>query len=566
MATIDKLLIALADKEMDCLVLEPGRRPCLRKGDNDHEVTKTALDGSLIERLLAEVAPPGETPPADESGGRWEFDYGIDGRAFHFFGLRGPKGWLVSVTHDPSATPPPPRPSVQPAAEPFPAAAAAAPAPAPAAAPTPSLGPPAAATAAAPAATGAAPEPAPEPESGTSTNPAVSATTNGGAMAATASAATAAEAQDIGDIKLLLTEVIGRAASDLHVSSDQPPYVRVDGDLEALTTYAAPEAERLERLLYEIVPKRNREELEEHHQTDFGYELPGKGRFRVNVYRERRGIAAAFRLIPQRILSLDELGLPQVATDLTKLTKGLVLVTGATGSGKTTTLAAFVDAINRSRSEHVVTIEDPIEFVHPSRECLVHQRQIGLHSQSFASALRAALREDPDVVMVGELRDLDATSIALRTAETGHLVFGTLHTTSAAGTIERLVDQYPSDQQPQIRLMLATGLRAVISQTLLKRVGGGRIAAFEMLPVTGAVAALIRDNKTFQIPSVMQTGKKQGMTRLDDSLLRMVEAGLIYPEEAYRRASEKTEFASKLRGANVDTSFLEGGAYFFAED
>ena len=542
MAAIDKLLEALAAKQMDCLVLEPGRRPCLRKGDVDHEVTKTPLDGALIDRLLKEVTPPGESPDGVD-GSRWEFDYAVGRKVFRFFGLRGPKGWLVSVIHDPDAVapePPPPPPAPEPPPPPRPAAAAAA------------AGPPAAAS------TDPAFAPPPAPPGAPAAGPAGAAPSRPGGSGLVP--------QEIADVKSVLIEVIGRGASDLHLSSGQPPHVRVEGDLEPLETYKSPDPERLERLLLEIVPKASREELERFSQTDFGYELEGTGRFRVNVYREMRGIGAAFRLIPQRILTPQELGLPEKAVELTDLRRGLVLVTGATGSGKTTTLAALVDRINRTRREHVITIENPIEYVHPSVKCLVHQRQVGLHCDSFADALRAALREDPDVVMVGELRDLEATSIALRTAETGHLVFGTLHTTSATATVDRLVDQYPADQQPQIRLMLAGSLRAVISQTLLKRIGGGRVAAFELLLVNPAVASMVREGKTFQLPSVMQTGRKAGMVRLDESLLRLVERGVVEPEEAYRKADDKVDFATRLRALDVDVSFLGGGQYFYAEE
>jgi twitching motility protein PilT len=572
-AAIDKLLEALAAKEMDCLVLEPSRRPCLRKGDVDYEVTKTPLDGTLIDRLLQEVSPPGESPDSN-TGGRWEFDYAVGRKVFRFFGLRGPKGWLISVTHDPTAVAPEPPPETT-RLDPYPPAIGFAESMLPTA-PAPDLGP---APAAAPLRPPAAVPPLSEPPAVTTrpgTGPASHAESGPASGPVRVAAAPASppfvpaspslEAQEIPDIKSVLIEVIGRGASDLHLSSAQPPYLRVDGELEPLTTWKSPEPERLERLLAEILPKGNREELEARNQTDFGYELEGKGRFRVNVYRERRGIGAAFRLIPQRILSLEQLGLPERAGDLAQLRRGLVLVTGATGSGKTTTLAAFVDRINRTRPDHLLTIEDPIEFVHPSIQCLVHQRQIGLHADSFADALRAALREDPDVVMVGELRDLETTSIALRTAETGHLVLGTLHTTSAAATIERLVDQYPADQQPQVRMMLAGSLRAVISQTLLKRAGGGRVAAFELLLATPAVASMIRENKTFQLPTVMQTGRRIGMRRLDEALLQLVETGVAEPEEAYRHANDKADFLTRLRALGVDTSFNGGGQDFHAAE
>ena len=277
----------------------------------------------------------------------------------------------------------------------------------------------------------------------------------------------------------------------------------------------------------------------------------------MNLFRDRNGVGAVLRQIPERIPSADDLGLPPAVRRLAHLPKGLVLVTGPTGSGKSTTLAALLDLVNRTRPDHVITIEDPIEFVHPSKRCMVNQRQVGEHTRSFARALRAALREDPDVVLVGEMRDLETTSIAIETAETGHLVFGTLHTTSAVGTIERLVNQFPADRQEQVRLMLADSLRAVVSQILLKRVGGGRVAAQEILVVNRAVANLIRENKTFQIPSIMQTAKKQGNVVLNEALLQLVVAGTVEPREAYLKAVEKEDLLGRYRTEGVETAFLD---------
>ena len=351
--------------------------------------------------------------------------------------------------------------------------------------------------------------------------------------------------------------MVEKGASDLHVSSSQEVRLRVDGDLEVVPDWAPPQPEELQRLLFELIPESRQEELRTHNDLDFGYELPGKARFRVNYFADRRGISAAFRLIPTDIPGWDDVGLPEVIKKLCDLPKGLVLVTGPTGSRKSTTLAAMLDRINHRRRDHIITIEDPIEFVHPSRQCLVHQRQVGLHTESFARALRAALREDPDIVLVGEMRDLDTTSIALETAETGHLVFGTLHTTSAVATVDRLVDQFPPDQQEQIRMMLADGLKAVVSQNLLKRKGGGRVAAFEVLLVTPAIGNMIREGKTFQMTSAMQTGRKLGMRLLNDSLVRLVEDDRVEPQEAYFKAVEKDDLVKRFRSANIDTGFVE---------
>jgi twitching motility protein PilT len=364
-------------------------------------------------------------------------------------------------------------------------------------------------------------------------------------------------AREVRDLEPLLRAMAEHGASDLHVSSGQAPRLRVDGELQPLRGYFPPAPDRLQELLLALAPPRNREEYLACHDTDFGLEVPGRGRLRANLFRDRMGIGAVFRSIADEIPSFEQLGLPRVLADAVHLTKGLVLVTGPTGCGKSTTLAAVIDLINRSRADHIITIEDPVEFVHPSKRCLVHQREVGTHTDSFASALRACLREDPDVVLVGELRDLETTAIAVKTAETGHLVFGTLHTTSAPGTVERLIDQFPEAQQPQIRLMLASSLKAVVSQVLLKKIGGGRVGAFEVLVVTPAIANLIRDGKVFQIPSAMQTGRGLGMRTLDEALLELVSDGVVAPAEAYPKANDKKDFAARLEAAGADLSFLD---------
>ena len=300
-------------------------------------------------------------------------------------------------------------------------------------------------------------------------------------------------------------------------------------------------------------------EYRESNDVDWAHEIEGVARFRCNAGRDRFGPMAVFRVIPTTVRTADEMGLSREVQNLCYLTKGLVVVTGPTGSGKSTTLAALVDLINRTRSDHIITIEDPIEFVHQSKKCLVTQRQVGLHTRSFKQALRAALREDPDIILVGEMRDLETVSIAIETAETGHLVFGTLHTTTAASTIDRIIDQFPADRQSQVRVMLSESMRGVIAQTLCKKVGGGRVAAREVLLSIPAVSNLIREGKTFQIPSVMQTNRKAGMVTLNDALMELVEAKAVEPKEAYMKSVEKMGFAAALKAKRFDTSFLGEG-------
>ncbi len=357
------------------------------------------------------------------------------------------------------------------------------------------------------------------------------------------------------EMERLLRRMVESGGSDLHLRTDAIPILRKDGELLRLEEPPI-DGTLLELLLRSIMDAEHWDTIQRDNDVDWAYEVEGVARFRCNAGRERRGALAVFRQIPAEVRTVEDLGLSQQVQNLCALNRGLVLVTGPTGSGKSTTLAAMVDLINRSRSDHLITIEDPIEFVHQSKRCLVTQRQVGIHTKSFKAALRAALREDPDVVLVGEMRDLETISIAIETAETGHLVLGTLHTTTAASTLDRIIDQFPTDRQPQIRVMLSESLRGVVAQVLCKKVGGGRVAAREVLLSIPAVANLIREGKTFQIPSIMQTNRKIGMVTLNDALLELVESGAIEPREAYLKSAEKTGLLASLKAKGVNTSFL----------
>jgi len=346
-----------------------------------------------------------------------------------------------------------------------------------------------------------------------------------------------------------------QGASDLHLVSGQQPVIRVRGDLVRVK-YDVLTNDGLKQLLYEITPEGKIKVFEETGDVDFAYEIPGLARYRANFFQQKYGIAAVFREIPSKILTCDQLGLPPVIPKLAQLPRGLVLVTGPTGSGKSTTLAAIIDEANRTRKDHIITVEDPIEFVHQSQSCIVNHREVGMHTRTFSSALRGALREDPDIILVGELRDLETITLAVEAASTGHLVFGTLHTTSAPKTVDRIIEVFPSSEQAQIRSTLADGLRAVIAQVLFKRVDiKGRCAALEILIATSAVRNLIRESKTFQIPSMMQTGKKYGMQLLDDGIMELFNKGWISGDDAYMKANDKARFRPLLK--NPPTDFTE---------
>ena len=351
--------------------------------------------------------------------------------------------------------------------------------------------------------------------------------------------------------------MIESKASDLHLSSGMPPLVRRDGKIAPLETDAAAiTPAEMVTLLDPITPQPNLDEFARRNDTDFAYEIKGLARFRANVFQDRKGRGAVFRVIPAKILTAEELGLSPHILKLCKLNKGLVLVTGPTGSGKSTTLCAMIDYINRTRNDHIITIEDPIEFVHENKGCLINQREVGTHTEGFKTALRAAMREDPDIMLVGELRDLETVAIAIETAETGHLVFGTLHTTTAASTVDRVIDQFPTEQQSQIRIMLSESLKGVIAQNLCRKIGGGRVAALEVLLINSAISNLIREAKTFQIPSMMQVGRAQGMVALGDALMDLVTKKLVEPEEAYLKSVDKPAFEALLKRANIDTKFV----------
>jgi twitching motility protein PilT len=336
-------------------------------------------------------------------------------------------------------------------------------------------------------------------------------------------------------------------ASDLHIVSGQPPILRVHGELERIK-YDPLDDEHLRQMLYEIAPEQKIKTFEETGDVDFGYEIPNVARFRANYFMQKYGCGAVFRQIPTKILTADELGLPPILKKSAMLHKGLVLVTGPTGSGKSTTLAAVIDHANKHRKDHIITIEDPIEFVHSAQGCLVNHREVGMHTRSFAAALKGALREDPDIILVGEMRDLETIRLALEAANTGHLVFGTLHTTSAAKTIDRIIEVFPAEEQAQVRNGLSTGLKVVVAQNLFKRVDKkGRCAALEILVCTAAVGNLIREGKTVQIPSAIQTGKQFGMQTLDDAIMGVLQKGWISPEEAYDKCIDKAKFKPLLK-------------------
>ena len=443
--------------------------------------------------------------------------------------------------------------------------AAGAPAPAPAAAPQPSPPQPIPLAAAAPVVTASAsvaaaaatparpPDVVPIP---LRTDPVVRPQTSVETQRPSSAAATGARPY----IDKLFHEMCALKASDLHISAGMPPLVRKDGEIRPLddqSTVLSPD--EVVNLLEPIMPEKNRAEFERRHDTDFAYEISGLARFRANVFMDRKGRGAVFRVIPSKILTAEDLGLSPHILQLCRLNKGLVLVTGPTGSGKSTTLCGMIDYINRNRSDHIITIEDPIEFVHENKQCLMNQREVHTHTDSFKDALRAALREDPDIILVGEMRDLETVAIAIETAETGHLVFGTLHTTTAASTVDRVIDQFPTDRQSQIRIMLSESLKGVIAQTLCKKIGGGRVAALEVLIVTSAISNLIREAKTFQIPSLMQVGKGIGMVTLNDALMELVNKKLVEPPEAYLKSVDKTGFEGLLKRANIDTKFIQAG-------
>jgi len=343
-----------------------------------------------------------------------------------------------------------------------------------------------------------------------------------------------------------------QGASDLHLTAGQPPALRIRGDIERIK-YKVLDNDDLRAMLYEISPEEKIKTFEETGDVDFGYEIPGLARYRANFFMQRNGIGAVFREIPSTIMTCDQLGIPAVVSKLATLPRGLVLVTGPTGCGKSTTLAAIIDVANRARKDHIITVEDPIEFVHQSQGCIVNHREIGIHTKTFSAALRGALREDPDIILVGEMRDLETISLAIEAASTGHLVFATLHTSSAWKTVDRVIEVFPASEQPQIRSTLADGLRAIIAQVLFKRVDKkARCVALEILIANPAVRNLVREAKTHQIPSMIQTGRKYGMQLMDDAIMDLYNKGWVSADEAYMKSNEKAKFRPLLTAPPAD--------------
>jgi twitching motility protein PilT len=505
MPQLDRLLSVMVSNRAEALRLVENELAALVKDGTSVPLTKQALGATQLLGLLREIAPPDAMRRLDE-GTSAEFQYKSGDGVFSARATNDGGKWVAAITPSTNGH-------------------ATAPVPNGAGRPTPT----------------SVPGRVPPPPVASSNGVYVGEDT------------TARSAMDN-----LLRQLVEQGGSDLHLRCGEPPILRKHGEMVRLDEQAPLDDSTMMRMLQVIMPERNKTEYAETNDTDFAYEIQGLARFRANAFRERKGAGAVLRVIPAKVVTAEELGVSPEVQQLCNLTKGLVLVTGPTGSGKSTTLCALIDLINRTRTDHVITIEDPIEFVHQNKKCVITQRQVGVHTGSFKHALRAALREDPDIVLVGELRDLETASIAIETAETGHLVFGTLHTTTAPSTIDRLVDQFPADRQEQIRVMLSESLKGVISQVLCKKIGGGRVAAREILLSTLAISNLIREAKTFQITSVMQTSRRSGMMTLNDALIDLVDSGQVEPKEAYMKATDKTGFAQALRTRGHDTSFVDG--------
>ncbi len=535
-ARLDPFLDVFLREGAEQLYLLPDEPVTMVKGGKPRKVSKQPLTDAHIYALLAEIAPSDSADKIDQKH-ETEFEYAA-GRGLLKIRIVPDHGRLTAVvTHVAIAAPlaapaPPPAAGEVTAVRPAPAMR---PAPPPSA--EPAAAPPRPPRPSAIAAAPMVESPLAPPAAGAA----------GALPGEFADSQYQAAEQRLGE---LLRSLVKSGSSDLHLRVGEPPIFRTGGDLVRIRGNALTPAE-LDLLVLSIMPELNRGEWKETGDTDFAYEITGLARFRVNAARDRRGPVAVFRVIPAKVVTVEEMGLTKEVQALCYLTKGLVLVTGPTGSGKSTTLCALIDLVNRERSDHIITIEDPIEFVHENKKCLITQRQVHIHTESFKSALRAALREDPDIVLVGELRDLETIAIAIETAETGHLVFGTLHTTTAASTVDRMIDQFPADRQAQIRVMLSESLKGVIAQTLCKKKGGGRVAAREILLSTPAVSNLIREAKTFQIPSIIQTSKKLGMHTLNDALFDLVEKGVVEPDEAYMKSVEKAGLVAQFRAKGI---------------
>ncbi len=500
MAQIDSLIGMMASQHADRAMLINDKPIALTV--SGQQKAGQSISGAQLQSVLTEITPPHLRANLGQDGG-FDFPYQSTYGAFQIRVMRG--GGQLQVVIIPAASAP---------------------------------------------ASHSAPEPSPN---GNGASPASSAPSFVGAdTSAPIEARAAAGTKVIGHMDEMFRLMKQVEASDLHLSSDEQPIFRVHGRIDRLSEYAVHDDAMVRRVLYEIAPARNKEQFDAEGDTDFAYEIPGVARFRCNFFLDRKGMGGVFRLIPSEVLTAQQLKLEPSILDLCLLSKGLVVVTGPTGSGKSTTLAAMIDYINKTRDDHIITIEDPVEFVHHNIKCLVNQREVHVHTEGFKRALRAALREDPDIVLVGEMRDLETIAIAIETAETGHLVFGTLHTTTAPSTVDRIIDQFPADQQAQIRVMLSESLKGVIAQTLLRTKDGKRVAAHEILLVPSAVANLIREGKTFQLPSQMQIGKSIGMVTMNDSILEFVKSGRVDPHEGYVKAVDKVGLLGNYEAHNID--------------
>jgi twitching motility protein PilT len=509
MPQLDRLLAHITPRGGLRLRLEPNAPPILElAGGTEVPLLANPLPPTMIEVLAKEVVPSAKEA-AFAATGEASFDHEAGTETFRIVVNRGPAGFRITA-----------EPSRGSAAQPrstVPGGIALAAPPAPAAAP--------------------APAPAP--------------------VVAAPPAHAAARAQPVYGshpmAEALFRALLDHKGSDLHLSSFESPIVRVHGDLVDLNDFGILGPSQIMEIMEALAPEATWRTFTERNDADFAYPFEaGNCRLRVNYFMDRVGPGLVCRVIPNEIPDPDRLGLADPIRRLASLSKGLVLVTGPTGSGKSTTLAAIIDLANQKRDDHILTIEDPIEFVHPRKRCLINQREVGTHTDSFKSGLRAALREDPDIVLVGEMRDLETIAIALETAITGHLVFGTLHTASAIGTVDRIVDQFPADRQQQIRVMLADALKCVISQSLLKKIGGGRVAALETLFITPAIANLIREGKNFQIPSAMQTGRAYGQRLMNDALVELIQAKQVEPAEGYMKCPDKESYMNALKRAGIE--------------
>ncbi len=502
MATIDRFVSLMFEKDGTALVLESDKPIMLEIQGTRRPATKDAVPAPKLLALIKEIMPQGMHEQLDAGDGRLVFGHETNGHRVDVETLRSGPGVTMTLT--------PAKPRRSTAAMSMPAEALLMNVP-----------------------------PAPPAPAARVSQPSVDAV---------------AKAEE--RLQGLLHYLVESKSSDLHMRVGLPPVYRTHGEIERHGDTPLTRDD-IESMILSIMPDRNKAEYAETNDTDYAYEILDLARFRVNALRDRMGPAAVFRVIPTKIVTVEELGLSPEVQKLCYLTKGLVVVTGPTGSGKSTTLAAMVDLINRTRTDHIITIEDPIEFVHPNKKCVVTQRQVGSHTQSFKRALRAALREDPDIVLIGEMRDLETVAIAIETAETGHLVFGTLHTTTAVSTVDRIIDQFPADRQAQIRIMLSESLKGVIAQVLCKKIGGGRVAPREILLTAASVANLIREGKTFQLPSIIQTSRKLGMIQLNDSLIDFVDKKLVEPEEAYMKSVDKAGFEIMLKARNIKLELKE---------